>query len=128
MNVTEMHEEVLRLAKSSPDCCTVEARRALIPFAKRVKVMRRKLDDGRRRRAFDRLQRDSVQTLLLEIMKIAVCGRCEWQYSQAKHGWNPLIKCTGDFGCALECLRYRSCEWRPGLLPPVQSDQTQKPE
>lgn len=117
MNVTETFEEVLRLARHSPESQARPSRAALIAFAGRVKRMRRRLDAQRRLRRLIRLEQDSSEQLHDELTGLKACDACDWRYPAPKASqWNPLAHCTGDFGCAMECLRYKSCEWHPDIL------------
>ncbi len=117
MNVTEQFEEMLRLARQSPHAWEPGAQRVLNVFAKRARRMREKLDARRREKIFFRLLIESQDWLHSELMALGTCETCGWDIDRLPGGiCNPLSCCTGDFGCALECLRYKSCVWHPDLL------------
>lgn len=119
MNVTEQFLEILRLAKLAP----VEAHgrgsaAALRAFEGRVRRMHMKLTKDRRWKQRERVKMDSTARTLGELRALKNCHVCGWEAAVPGQHWpeNPLRKCTGEFGCAMDCLRYRSCEWWPGML------------
>ncbi len=127
MNVTEQFEEIYRLATLCPSTNTTpQSYPALVKFCRRVHEMRRKLDASRRHRARQRLQSDSYLQMRDELNRIGECDVCRWQFEFVNGIGvvNPLTRCTGEFGCAMECLRYKSCEWHPDILKPATSTRT----
>lgn len=74
-----------------------------------------KLHRARRRRAMEKRREESLSHLHTELMRLNACDTCGWKCWEhhARHGISPLRTCTGEFGCALECLRYRSSELHP---------------
>ena len=118
MNVTEQFEEVLRLALACPASAhTLRSAGAVNAFAKRTGRMRAKLDQQRREREFFRRRLESFDRMRAEVERLPECGACAWKpYKFSDSLVNPLMTCTGEFGCALECLRYKSSEYTP-LLP-----------
>lgn len=74
-------------------------------------------DVTRRRAALKRcriaaLGRISAGNFFPQLAALKKCDACGWEWGSD----NPLFQCTRDFGCALECLRTKSDEWRPGIL------------
>jgi hypothetical protein len=129
MNVTETFEEILRLASLCPMPNTnARSYPALVAFSRRVWEMRRKLDDSRRRRAREKAKHESFVYLQAELHRLQPCETCGWKVFPLvdEKGWDvlkPLERCTGEFGCALECLRCKSSEWHPDMFkskPPAR--------
>lgn len=120
MNVTETFEEIYRLASLCPSTNTTpRSYPALVAFMYRVVEMRQKLDDGRRRRARQRAQHESFIYLRSELCRLRQCATCGWDCRIGQAALpNPLTACTGDFGCVLEGLRYKSSEWHADMFTP----------
>lgn len=128
MNVTEAFEAVFELAMSEARRNGVDStqRLALKIVGTRARLMRTKLDARRRERAFFRLLIESSDRLHADLARLKSCLVCYWKYESAPvipdpkrrplSWWNPYHHCTGEFGCAMECLRYKSCEWHPDIL------------
>lgn len=116
MNVTEQFEEILRLARQSPHAWEPTAKRAIAAFEKRTHHMRCKLTAARRVREFRRRRDLSFGQLRDALLRLPECTACRWKPTDPHWQFgliNPLLSCTGAFGCALECLRYKSSAFHP---------------
>lgn len=117
MNVTEMFEEVLALARLGQTIAAPErsarAEKALARFQPRVHKMRFYLDRLRRDRSTAKRAEESCSHLMLELIKLPwPCTACHYSWGEG----NPLRTCTGEFGCSMDCLRYKASEIHPNLL------------
>lgn len=111
MNITERNETIFELAmlgyQTLDSVQRKKVHKALIKFGTDVRYRRAKLDSDRSKRFAKFKEEESLQHMRAEIRRILPCSVCNIV------GGNPLFKCTGDFGCSLERLRYRSSEWHP---------------
>ena len=83
------------------------AETALRIFTQDVEKRRQKLAARRILQRSAVMRQESTEHMTEELRRILPCPAC------GICAGNPLLGCTGAFGCSLDRLRYRSCEVNP---------------